>query len=113
MQIGIESERIVVVIGGLFAFGVAYAILVNRLHHKGYSEGYTAFLVVAGVLVTLIGNIPLHHQDPFIDFLLLLACFAATGLPMVINDWLGYVWARQSDQRYLGKVAKGETDGTA
>lgn len=113
MQFGIESERFMAVMGGLFVFGIAYAVLVNRLHHKGYSEGYTAFLVVGGVLVTLLGNIPLHHQDPFIDFLLLLACFAATGLPMVINDWLGYVWARQADQEYLAHVAEEATDGTA
>jgi drug/metabolite transporter (DMT)-like permease len=113
MQIGIENEHILVVIGSLFLFGLIYATLVNRLNRKGYSEGYTAFLVVAGVLVTLTANIPLHHPNPWLDYLLTLACFAASGLPMIINDWLRHVSARKADQEYLAHTTQeGIDDGT-
>lgn len=113
MQIGVESEQIVAVIGGLLAFGCAYAGLVNHLHRKGYSEGYTAFLVVGGVLVTLLGTVALHHPDPWIDFLLALACFTASGLPMVVNDWLRHVSARKAEQEYLAHVTEDVPDGPA
>lgn len=114
MQIGIESERIMAVIGGLFFFGLSYAALVNALHTRGYSEGYTAFLVVFGVLITLAMSTLLHHQDPLIDLVMELSCFAASGLPMIGNDWLRHVQARKAEQDYLAHANQEDNpDGTA
>lgn len=101
MQIGIQSGQLFITLGGLVLFGILYAHLVNRLHKWGYSEGYTALLVVVGTLITLLANTTIHHTDPILDLLLTITCFAASGTPMAINDWLQYVRARHLEQRAL------------
>lgn len=103
MQIGIESGHIIITLGALLFFGILYANLINWLNRRGYSEGYTAFLVTGGVLITLLASITTHHEDPIIDFLLELACFAASGIPMIINDAYHYVLARQKEQRQIAQ----------
>lgn len=95
MEIGIKSGQVWVVYGGLLLFGVLYAQLRNWLARRGYLEGYTALLVIGGVLITLLINTLLYHQDPLTDLLLELGGFAASGTPMVINDWLDYAKARE------------------
>ncbi|MCL4867769.1 MAG: hypothetical protein KJ063_02275 [Anaerolineae bacterium] len=102
-----EFVAIVATMGGLFVFGTAFAMFINWLHARGYSEGYTSFLVVAGVLITLMANTLIHHQDPLMDLLITLACFAASGLPMIINDVFHYAHARLSDQKYIQEQANG------
>lgn len=95
MTIGIETGKVMVVYGALATFGILYAQLRNWLARRGYLEGYTAILVVGGVLITLLINQVLHHPDPLTDLLLELGGFAASGTPMAINDWLGYAHARE------------------
>lgn len=82
---GIETGTLLLTIGGLLLFGTLYAILINWMRKTGRLEGFTAFMVVGGVLITLILNTAIHHPDPAIDLLLELACFAASGLPMIIE----------------------------
>lgn len=110
-QIGAQSGQIILTLGGLLLFGILYASLINRLARWGYSEGYTALLVVIGTLITLLANLTIHQTDPILDFLLTLACFAASGTPMAINDWLQYVRARGREQHALSATDndKGET----
>lgn len=100
-QIGTQSGHIIATLGGLFLFGMLYAHLVNRLHRWGYSEGYTAILVIFGTLITLIGSTLLHQPNPINDFLMTLACFAASGTPMALNDMLQYARARNKEQHTL------------
>lgn len=108
-QIGAQSGQIVLTLGVLVLFGVLYAILINRLARLGYNEGYTALLVVMGTLITLLANLTMHQTDPILDFLLTLACFAASGTPMVVNDWWQYVRARGREQHVLSTTEnKGE-----
>lgn len=38
---------------GLLVFGVIYNLVVGWMERNGYDEGYTAIMVVVGVLVTL------------------------------------------------------------
>lgn len=108
MQIGIKFGQFMAVISLLFLFGVGYATLVNALHKRGYSEGYTAFLVVIGILATTAIGILVHHQNPLIDFILEVICFAASGTPMIANDWLRHVQARRAEQDYLSHANQEE-----
>lgn len=101
MEIGIISGQIWVIYGLLTLFGILYAQLRNWLARRGYLEGYTAILVVGGVLVTLLINTSLHHPDPLTDLLLELGGFAASGAPMAINDWLNYAKARERQRLSL------------
>lgn len=75
----------------LFIFGIAYNYLVGWLERTGHDRGYTAYLVIAGTLVTLLLAIPIIG---FFAFLIVLACFAFSGLPMVIGSS-----ARSSNKR--------------
>jgi len=82
---GIQTGTILLTIGGLLAFGALYAILIHWMRNRSWLDGFTAFMVVGGVTVTLVINKAIHHPNPAIDLLLELACFAASGLPMVIE----------------------------
>ena len=107
MRISTETVAILATMGGLFGFGVGYALFINWLRKEGYSEGYTAFLVVGGVLVTVVVSTFVHQPHALPDLLLELACFAASGLPMVANDVHRYRLARQADQQYIKEMGGG------
>lgn len=62
-------------------FGVFYALFVRWISIKEV-EGQTAYLVVAGVGVTLLLTIPLIG---LINTLMVFALFGSSGLPMVIE----------------------------
>lgn len=76
----VDWRLIGAILAGLFMFGVAYNALVHHLGNK--KEGYSAILVVGGVLITLGGLALISWQCA----LLAVAMFAASGLPMVIGD---------------------------
>jgi hypothetical protein len=73
----------IVVILGLLVFGGIYNHVVAGLEEKGHDRGYTAYLVVGGTLVTVLGAIPLIGVE---SAGMVLACFAASGLPMVVGS---------------------------
>jgi hypothetical protein len=68
-------------LAALFIFGLAYAALVRHISKVGM-QGQTAYAVIGGVAVTL-------ALATFVvgitTTLVLLACFSASGLPMVIE----------------------------
>jgi hypothetical protein len=77
---------------GLFAFGIGFNHIVNRMKESGGHHGYTAYLVIAGYLVTILTwrldlNNPIHDADPL---LWITACFAASGTPMAIGSSIRY-----------------------
>jgi hypothetical protein len=88
------SGAIWVVFGALFAFGFVYNLAVAWLQKKGYDEGYTAILVVFGVLVTLAG-VAVVDLDAAI---LCLMAFVASGFWMVVGGWWRYAHARENGQ---------------
>lgn len=99
---GLQTGTILLTIGGLFAFGALYAILVHWMRKKGWLEGFTAFMVVGGVVVTLVINKAVHHPNPALDLLMELACFAASGLPMVIEaSFLDFAERRSRSERHI------------
>ena len=96
-MIGHDWGVISSVFGMLFAFGFAYNLVVAWMERHGYDEGYTAILVVFGVLVTLGGVAILDARSALIA----LAAFAASGFWMVVGSISRYAQARGSDQRDL------------
>lgn len=97
MQIGIESDAFLLTIGGLFVFGCLYAGLIYWMRQKNVLDPFTSFMVVFGVLVTLFFNKHIHHIDPTIDFILEIACFGASGLPMIAGSMFTWIKAIEHD----------------
>ena len=81
----------------VIAFGFVYNLIVAWIEKQGYDEGYTAILVVFGVLVTLVGVAVLDVQAA----LTALAAFAASGFWMVVGSITRYARARRLGQRDL------------
>lgn len=78
--------------------GILYDHLVTRLNRTGKTEGYTALLVVGGVILTL------ALAAPFITFqdgLTLTAFFIATGTPMILGDIVRYIKKREKGRRLM------------
>jgi len=81
----------------LFAFGFLYNRIVDWMEKNGYDEGYTAFLVVVGTLVTL-GGVALVDWRAAA---LALGAFACSGFWMVVGSWWRHVQARRRGQQAL------------
>jgi hypothetical protein len=89
------------VYGVLFVAGFGYNALVSYLERRGYDDGFTAPLVVVGVLFT-IGGVALVDWRAA---LLTLGAFAASGFWMVIGSWWRHVTARRHSQEALRSEA--------
>ncbi len=97
---GPQPGFVVGVLTALFMFGVAFNEFVGWAQRRGYDEGVTAFEVIAGVLVTLLGASALLWGRVFTaeSLLLLIGCFAASGAPMALGAWGRYAAARAHGQ---------------
>ena len=93
--INISVERIIAVCVSLAAFGVAYNALVAYLEREVPEHGYTAFLVVGGVMATLIGAAFIVGLT---STLLIGLCFIASGLPMIIGSVWRWLRRRRIDR---------------
>lgn len=87
-----EPVRVALTLAMLLAAGGWYNWLVARLLAAHPDQPYTAFLVAGGVLATLVGSAVLVGVEAA---LLVLMCFAASGLPMII----GSMWRALEDRR--------------
>jgi Tfp pilus assembly protein PilX len=92
----------------LALFGVGYNSLVGYLERSRLSQAYTAYLVVLGVLVTLGGAAFLIGPLPA---LVVLACFAVSGLPMVVGSSLRSALEMRRDHKLARQMAKEVIDG--
>lgn len=73
----------------LLCGGILYNWLVDYIQQQlPDRHGVTAWLVVVGVLATLIGLLLLTDTETFV---LALLCFVATGTPMVLGSMRRYV----------------------
>lgn len=93
--IRINSELIPWVFGALFVAGFGYNLLVGWLESRGYHEGYTAILVVAGVGVTLLAVSLLSIGVAE----LMLGAFACSGFWMVIGSMWRHAKTREKSQK--------------
>ena len=89
---GLQPGEIGAVCVGALLFGIAYNAFTAWFNRSGQGEGYTAFLVVGGVLVTLAFAAILIGVT---NALWVLAVFGCTGLPMVIGDVHRYTQQRK------------------
>lgn len=96
MVSGIDWAAFAAVAFGLLGFGFGFDALVSKMGNKKF--GYTSFLVVLGVAMTLIGALLLM---PWVYVLMIFGLFAASGLPMIVGDVMRAVGARTTDARRL------------
>lgn len=92
---------------GLLAFGAIYNHIVASLEKKGHDRGYTAYLVVGGTLVTLLGAIPLIGLE---NAGKVLACFAASGLSMVIGSSQRHSQQREMFEQRMQEIVREALD---
>lgn len=85
----------------LFIFGILYAVAVYQLQKLSLTEGFTAILVVIGVLVTLLGCYLIEiYAGPLRTWHVLIA-FVASGAPMLAGDIFSYFHRRVNGRRLL------------
>lgn len=97
MVFGADFDRFLLVIGALFVFGIVYAWFTEYSTRRGWLDGYTAFYVVAGVLITQLARLALPYSDLVAEnLLIILSCYAASGLPMIAADVARHLRQRES-----------------
>lgn len=79
-----------------FFFGLGYNWFVAYLEKRGAGEPYTAFLVAAGVLITLALAMPLVGLN---DVLIMTIFFALTGGPMMVGSAARYLKKKEQGRR--------------
>jgi Na+/melibiose symporter-like transporter len=109
---GVEWERFGFITLALFVFGFGYNALVDWLERTGRERGYTALLVVFGVLVTVMASAALIGWR---DAALALACFCASGFWMAVGSFWRHGTQREKDVRGIEELARaylrgGESD---
>jgi hypothetical protein len=102
----LDAKLIATVLIGLFMTGWAYNSLIEYLSDR--IHGYTALTVVAGVLVTIGGMALVDWRAAAIA----LACFAASGTPMVIGDIARTVRRREKAIRIAALIAEAQAKET-
>jgi uncharacterized membrane protein YjfL (UPF0719 family) len=87
----------------LFVFGMLYNALTAWMERNGYDRGYTAFLVVGGVAVTVVA---VHWAIGWQAVLVLLLAFAASGIPMIIGSMMRHKMAEHQEMEEINHAAK-------
>jgi hypothetical protein len=90
------------VLATLFLFGVVYAYLVRWLANSNV-QGQTAYAVVGGVGVTVLVSAVVIGMT---NALYLIICFAASGLPMIVEYVNRVHGEHRKDQQSAQQVAK-------
>lgn len=102
MIIRIDYDSIPAMLGALFVFGFGYNLLVDFVKRRRYDEGYTALLVVAGVLITVLGIGLLSIECAA----LVLGAFSCSGFWMVLGSMWRHARKRERSQQAIINEAK-------
>lgn len=90
----------------LLMFGLAYNHAIAWLERSNFRRWVnTALLVVVGVMITLVGAIALIG---WMNALLVLGCFAASGGPMFIGSYIRQVQDQQTEERKIKELLNDE-----
>lgn len=92
MNIEDGSGRFWGAFGAAFLFGAVFNWLTGWLGRRGYSDGYTAILVVIGTGITILCAAPVIG---LLNALRVFGLFAASGAPMAIGDMARHAQARR------------------
>jgi len=95
--IGNDLGTISAVFLGLVLFGIGYNALVAWMERRGYTEGYLAFVVALGVIITLAGVAVFSIHAA----LLALGAFIASGLPMIVGSIARYIRRRDETKQAI------------
>jgi hypothetical protein len=93
---------IAIVYAALLIFGILFNTLIDWAERKRILDGYTAYAVALGVLVTLGGVAFLNWQAA----LLVLGAFIASGLPMLVGSTWRFMEARGKEKEYERQAAR-------
>jgi hypothetical protein len=92
---------------GLIVFGLLYNAGVAWLHRRGYQDGYTAFLVVIGVAVTVL-TVAVAGLITWDAVLVLVLAFISSGIPMILGDIARHTRSRRREADRLAGIARRE-----
>jgi hypothetical protein len=87
----------------LALFGLGYNALTEYLEKSGRSRGFVSLLVAAGSAVTILAS---GFLIGWIPALIVLACFGASGLPMIVGSVIRYINARSADEKAARELAR-------
>ena len=109
MELAIEGFgwKLAAILMGLSVFGIIYNSFVTWLERQGHDRGYTALLVVAGVVVTLAAAVLLVGWWTVMVIGLL---FVASGMPMILGSIARYVSERRRDEAMARRLAEDSID---
>lgn len=106
-QNGVEMGTVIGILAGLFGFGIGYDQLMRLVEDYRPEHGYTAIFVAFGVLVTLGGLALIAGLEAA---LWALACFAASGLPMIAGSMVRNMLRQAVDEAGVRRVAREALD---
>ena len=78
-----NSSNLIHALTGLLLAGIGYAVLVRYLRRRSPNHGYTAFLVVGGVLIVAGGFALVSGLQAAV---VLVLCMGAAGVPMIAES---------------------------
>lgn len=104
----IDAKLALATIGALYFFGCYYNRLVEELESNGHDRGFMSLLVVVGVAVTGIGySIVVNSIE---HLLVLVGCFVASGIPMIVGSIKRYNRCRAQEEAESKAQAKASFD---
>jgi hypothetical protein len=104
LTLTLDVDRLIALALGLMMFGIGFNAFVEWLERRPLGHhGYTAFLVVIGVAVTVLASWPIIG---FKAVLTLIVAFLASGIPMVVGSIARYMRERDADAEALAYDAR-------
>ena len=105
----INVYRAMAVCLALIGFGVWYDRAVGRMERRREDRGYTAFLVVFGVAVTVVGFFVIVSLSELA--VVLFGCFCASGLPMIVGSMRRHCIEREREEEAMREIVRGSFGG--
>lgn len=89
-QSGINAGGLATLYLGLILFGIGYNGIITWAERHGYLQGYTAFFVVGGTLITIGATVAVIGP---LATMIVVGAFIASGTPMI----MGSMWRHMQE----------------
>lgn len=96
LTVTVELRCLALAAAILALFGILYNTWVAGLEHRGHDRGFMALIVSLGCAITSLGFAAVTNL--WLG-LILLICFAASGIPMIVGSIARYIHARDVEER--------------